>query len=130
MEYMMFEISYNLGCDMNGKYLIQTDGNEDAIKKFIKINKKNKSIKFYKNNKYNLEDINLLKTTLKKFNNLIDSNHSDNVELYILSGILNIPGINKIYSENDLESWWIEFLECPKFPKWKNICEEVYDLTK
>ena len=44
--FAMFEINCNLGSDMNGKYFIQINGNEDQIEKFKKNNKDGGYIKF------------------------------------------------------------------------------------
>lgn len=55
---------------------------------------------------------------------------NDNVERLILKGKLTVPGKNKVLDSDALESWWETYLGDPKWPEWKNIMEEVIDLSK
>lgn len=128
----MFEISHNMGTDMMGKYFVQFTNNEDALKKLKKINK-NGDMKFY-TKKYSENDINMLQNTLSKFNNLLDLSCSDNVERFIFNGEFNgefnVPGDNKVYSKNELLTWWENYFEDPKYPKWSNMFNTIIDLTR
>lgn len=127
IEYVMFEIDFNLGHDIKGKYFVQYTSNENSIDKFIKINQ-NGNVKFFPE-KYSAEQITKLISTLCVFNKLLDLDASDNVECMIFKGEFNIPGENKIYSLEELEIWWREYLVCPKFPVWENFFDEIIDLT-
>ncbi|XWV26746.1 putative orfan [Tupanvirus soda lake] len=125
LVFVMFEIDYNLDSDMNGKYFVQVNGNEDQIEKFKKINK-NGDVKFNDKQYTWLE--------LKKLREMKDlwayDGSNDNVERLILKGKLTVPGKNKALDKNDLIEWWKKHLKSPKWPQWTNIVEEVIDLAK
>lgn len=126
-EFILFEITRNLGCDMHGKYFIQSTGNLEAIEKFKKINNIQKyNIKFF-NRKYTWNEIQMLMSMSDLWR--YDGSY-DNLEYFVLKGKLSIPGEDKIYNEKELDDWWNKYLDDPKFPKWENVCENPIDLQK
>jgi len=123
-EYIFFIMKYPFGVDMCGRYFIQVNGNESAIRKFKKINKYHDCLKFYRE-RYRRSQIEQLKT----FKHIFDKSYSDNVEIYMFSGKLIVPGKNRIYEKTELEEWWEDHLDYIKAPNWQNIIEEVTDLS-
>lgn len=121
VEYITFHIDNNLGSDMDGIYFIQYTGNEDAIKKFMRINKKG-DVEFFKE-KYTYEQV----MALRNFKHLWNY-HSDNVERYIFSGKFTVPGKNKVYMKDELLKWWDKYLNGTKWPNWSKVCENIIDL--
>ncbi|XWV25418.1 putative ORFan [Tupanvirus deep ocean] len=123
--FVMFEIYCNLGSDMNGKYFVQVNGNEEQIEKFKKINK-NGDVKFNEK-KYTWSELN----KLRKMKDLWKYDGSnDNVERLILKGKLTVPDKNKSLNTDELLKWWKKYLKSNKWPQWSNIVEEVIDLAK
>jgi hypothetical protein len=120
----MFSINCNLGSDMSGNYFVQCDGNKKHIEKFISINRNGGDVQYH-SKKYTYEEI----MTLNKFKDLFDDNagHNDNVELLLFTGKFRVPDID---DEDELEQWWEDHLGDTKYPKWKNIAENVIDLME
>lgn len=119
-EYVMFNINFNCNCDMNGIYFLQYNGNEDAIKKFKKINKNNDAIKFY-SGRFSEKDV----MSLSEFKEMWDTKVNIVVQRGVLKGKFNVPGKNREYDKDELTKWWKKYLDDPQDPAWKNVVDEV-----
>ena len=122
--FLMFKMHSNLA-DMKGTYFVQTNGNEDQIRKFEIINENN-GIKFY-SRFYTWNELCML-IDMKDLWEYDGS--ADNIEFMIFKGEFKVPGKNKTLCEKDLEAWYEKYLGYSKSPSWKNIAEEVIDMTE
>ena len=127
IKYIMFKMHRTWNKSINGTYFIQKTGNESAIDKFVIINEYNRDIDFYYE-EYTQEQIDQLISTIKIFNDLINSCPRDRREMVILKGSITIPGDYRVYDDNELEIWWNENLGDVDWPNWSNIAEEIIDL--
>lgn len=123
-EYVMFNIHFNCHCEMNGTFFVQYNGNEDAIKKFKKINT-NGSVKFYPD-KFSEKDV----MALTEFKDMWDTKISAVTQRLVLKGKFTVPGGNREYDRNELCQWWDKYFNAVYEPDWENNVEEVIDLLK
>ena len=121
-KYVMIHITHNLGSDMDGIYFVQYTGNKKALEKFRTINT-NGDVKYF-SKKYSHKKV----MSLLSFENLWNMGFADNVERLVLCGKMKTPGETRPYDQDELEAWWEEYLGDPKFPKWKNMFEQVITL--
>ena len=126
IKYVMFKM-HRSNKSINGTYFVQQTGNENAIDKFQLINAYNYEIDFYYE-EYTQEQIDQLISTIKIFNDLMNTCPRNRREMVILKGRLSIPGDNKAYNDEELNKWWYENLDDVDWPHWQNIAEEVIDL--
>lgn len=112
-QYISIEFNHNQGSDSYFRIFIQLDNNKEMIRKFLKLNCNNKSMKIHKQI-FNEEWINQLCE-------YVSVTYLYDVEQYIkLSGNFNIP--KHIKSEKQL---WNDCLEYAKDPDWSQISEKV-----
>ena len=91
IKYVMFKMHRTSNKCIDGTYFVQQTENEDAFDKFQIINAYNFEIDFYYE-EYTQEQIDQLISTIKIFNDLMNTCPRNRREMVILKGRLTIPG--------------------------------------
>lgn len=123
LYFLMFKLIPDCG-SMKGTYFVQTNGNEEDIRKFEIINKNN-GIKFYERF-YTWSELCMLMDMKGLWE---DDGSADNVEFMIFKGEFRVPGKKKPLEEHDLDAWYEKYVGDHKFPSWERIVEEVIDMS-
>nr|QBK87460.1 MAG: F-box-like family protein [Marseillevirus LCMAC201] len=127
-KYIKFELFFPIGRDVKGIYFMQNFGNEEAIEKFLSINKIIVQ---------NVEEIdkNQIIDAVKKYGDNLRAEEGDNglssadiIPAIKLSGKITIPGDDREYTEAELGDWWDQYYWDIKHPQWNRMATNVTDL--